>query len=175
MTKNHKAQIISAAVILLAAGSSSGCRPQAGPSADTTPKDESILQAGKLPKETIYTVPGLESFTFQATSNTDSLAGVNYGIERYTNSAGSYLIQPSNGVAHFTFSDISGLPAPYNSQAIAIEQKHGIIYGTNSITNSITFPVTNTDSYKLTVFILNPPPPPTNGQVITLKLLQNYN
>lgn len=179
MKKNHTSQIIGAGIILLA-GIISGCRQPAAPAADTTSKDESTLQAGKnLPPWQAFMVPGLESIAFQALAkNTNQIGGVNYGVEDYTNGTGgtgSTIITPSNGVTSFTFSDISGIPAPYNSWAIGIDRVTLKSYPTNSslYTNTVTFPVTSSHTYYLTVYVKNPPPPPTNGQILTLKLSQN--
>ena len=175
MTKHHTSQIISATAILLT-GIICGCstKTPTQPSAETTPKPESDLLGGKQYPWTPFMVPAVESFAFQATTNTDSIAGSYYGIEHYTNGAGSFTITPSNGVSSFTFSDISGIPAPYNSWAIGFDKITGGHFPTNNVfTNTVTFSVISSHTYNLTVFIKNPPPPPTNGQAITLKLHQN--
>jgi len=120
MTKHHTSQIISATAILLT-GIICGCSTKSPtqPSAETTPKPESDLFRGKPYPWTPFMIPAVESFAFQDVTNTDQNGGLNYGIERYTNGAGLYTIGPSNGVTSFTFSDVSGIPAPYNSWAIA--------------------------------------------------------
>jgi hypothetical protein len=125
-------------------------------------------------------VPREEAVAFTKSTGVTPGVGTNYGYAKYTNSAGSIVITPSNGVVSFTFADISGFPAPYHSVAIGLDSVTGIAYGTNTLTNTVTIPVstnsvTTNDSYKLMVYIMNNPPPPSNGVPIILSLVQNTN
>jgi hypothetical protein len=42
-------------------------------------------------------------------------------------------------------------------------------------TNSVTFPVTNTAKYSLTIYVKSPLPPPTNGQPINAQITWQTN
>jgi len=125
-------------------------------------------------------VPSDEAVAFtKSVANTPGV-GTNYGFAKYTNSAGSIVITPSNGIVSMTFADISGFPAPYHSVAVGLDTVTLTEYGTNMLTNTITIPVstnalTTNDSYKLMVYIMNNPPPPSNGVPIVLRLVQNTN
>jgi hypothetical protein len=137
-----------------------------------------ILLAGVLVG--LSGVPSDEAGVFTKSTSVIPGIGTTYGYAKYTNSAGSVVITPSNGVTSITFADISSFPAPYNSVVVgwdAITQKE---YGTNMLANTVTIPVstnalTTNDSYKLTVYVLNTPPPPSNGVPIIMSLVQHTN
>jgi hypothetical protein len=67
-----------------------------------------------------------------------------------------------------TFSDMSNFSAPYNS-VVLIKRKSDSFSWCNA-TNSITFPVSTTDQYSMTVYVKSVTPPPTVGQSMTLQV-----
>jgi len=118
-------------------------------------------------------VPSNEALSFKEQTNSVPTVGFIYGEVRYTNSAGSTSITPSNNVTSFTFSDLSGFPPPYISYAVGLDANTLIQYPTNNYTNTVTFPVSTNHHYSLAVYIMNSPP--TNGTHILTSLVQNTN
>jgi hypothetical protein len=119
--------------------------------------------------------PSVEAVAFHQTGATTGNGFTYYGTVSFTNGAGSIWIKPTNGVTSFTFSDTSGFPAPYKSVVIGMNKTTYQMYGTNTLTNVVTFAVATNYSYSLTLYVTNVPPPPTNGQLITMQLLENTN
>ena len=119
--------------------------------------------------------PTTESATFKQITPTPVDGFTSYGSVNFTNGTGAIWIKPTNGVTSFTFSDISAYPAPYKSVVIGMNKTTFQVYGTNTLSNVVTFPVASNYSYSLTVYVTNVPPPPTNGQLISMQLLENTN
>jgi hypothetical protein len=125
-------------------------------------------------------VPSQEAGAFTKSTLVVPGIGTTYGYAKYTNSTGSTTITPSNGVTSITFSDISSFPTNYQSVVLGQDTLTQKMYGTNPLANTITIPVstnavTGNDPYKLTVYVLNTPPPPSNGVPILMSLIQNTN
>jgi hypothetical protein len=89
------------------------------------------------------------------------------GYAKYTNTAGTLWITPSNGVTSGTFTDTSGYGSNYVSIA-SVERQSDRMFWCG--TNNVTFPATNTQRYQLVVYVKNTPPPPTNGAPMNLQL-----
>jgi len=107
-------------------------------------------------------------------SGSNSYAGSYYAFVRATNSSGGLWIVPSNGVQSCTVSDISGFSAPYASMLIAARKDGAHTWYTNK-NCSLIFPVTNTISYSINLYVTSVPPPPTNGQPLTLQIMWSTN
>jgi hypothetical protein len=85
-----------------------------------------------------------------------------------TNSAGSVWLTPPTNATSGTFTNASGFAPPYVSVACVLRKSDLMSW---CGTNSVTFPVTNTAQYSLTVYVKNTPPPPTNGQPVNLQVI----
>ena len=107
-------------------------------------------------------------------TGSNTYIGTYYAMVKATNSAGSILISPTNGVQSCTLQDISGYPAPYSSSLVATRKSDGHCWYTNN-NNSLTFPVTNGINYTMCAYVNSMPPPPTNGQPITLQIQWSTN
>jgi hypothetical protein len=118
-------------------------------------------------------VPSQEATSFKMQTNTVPGIGFVYGYVKYTNSAGSTSITPSNNVTSFTFSDVSGFPPPYVSYAIGVDITMATQYPTNNYANTVTFPVSTNHHYTLTAYVISNPP--SNGTPIITSLVQNTN
>ena len=88
---------------------------------------------------------------------------------KMTNSTdGTLWVTPPTNVVSGTLTDASGFAAPYVSVAYAKSKKY---FGLSWCgTNSVTFPVTNSDQYELFIYVKSPVPPPTNGQPMNLQI-----
>ncbi len=106
------------------------------------------------------------SFTKKSVSGS-GCPGAYSGYAKMTNSAGSIWITPPTNAASGTLTDASGFPAPYVSVAYVTRRSDGVAW---CGTNSVTFPATNTTSYELMIVVRNTPPPPTNGEPMTLQI-----
>jgi hypothetical protein len=109
-----------------------------------------------------------EMIPIKISGGTMSCVGRYYAYAKMTNDVGSIWIKPPTNIVvrSGTLTDISRFPSPYSSYAVV--QPFG---GTLSCaSNSVTFSATNTQLYELTIFVANPPPPPTNGQFMTLQI-----
>jgi hypothetical protein len=104
----------------------------------------------------------------------NSYAGAFYAYVKGTNSSGGFSITPSIGVQSCTVSDVSGFPAPYSSCVIASRRDTGHTWYTNQ-NCSLIFPVTNTLSYTIMLYVTSVPPPPTNGQPLMLQIAWSTN
>lgn len=93
--------------------------------------------------------------------------GTFYAQAKMTNSSGLYWITPPTNTHTGTFKDASGFPAPYASSLLVTRRIDNYSWFSN--TNGFTFPATNS-SYSLTVYVNTTPPPPTNGQSLTLQV-----
>ena len=93
-----------------------------------------------------------------------------YGIAKMTNSVGGTWLTPTAGSTNGVFSDLSGFPAPYSS-VVVVTRKRDLFTWCGS--GTVSFPATNTTSYQLTVYTTSTPPPPTNGQPLTLQVQWN--
>lgn len=90
--------------------------------------------------------------------------GVYTGYAKMTNSAGAIWITPPTNTVSGTFTDASGLPAPYLSVAYVV--CNNLMSWCN--TNSVTFPATSAHQYQLIVYVKSPSP--TNGQPMNLQV-----
>ena len=104
------------------------------------------------------------------TTNTIPNIGTYYAMAKMTNTTApySFYVVPPTNTQTGTFQDVSGFPAPYSSSLMVTRKIDGVKWHTNN-NNSITFPATNS-SYLLTVYVNTTPPPPTNGQPVTLQV-----
>jgi len=93
--------------------------------------------------------------------------GAYTGYAKMTNSAGSIWITPPANTTSGTFTDASGFASPYVSVVNVIRRSDNASW---CETNSVTFPATNSTSYQLALYVKNTPPPPTNGQPMTLEI-----
>ena len=107
-----------------------------------------------------------DPFTAQSGSIGTSCPGTYTGFAKMTNGASFWFTPPTNATSG-TLTDASGLPAPYVSIAYVKRKSDGMPW---CDTNSVTFPVTNTTQYSLTVYVKSPLPPPTNGQPMNLQI-----
>lgn len=106
-------------------------------------------------------------FTQGSGSSGSGCPGTYTGFAKMTNSAGSLWITPPTNATTGTFTDASGFGSPYASDAYVIRKSDFVTW---CATNSVTFPATNSTSYELVVYVKNTPPPPTNGQPMTLQI-----
>jgi len=110
-----------------------------------------------------------ETIPFTAkTGGGSGCPGAYTGFAKMTNSTGSLWIKPPTNAVSGTLTDISGFPPPYVSVA-NVTRKSDLVSWCG--TNSVTFPATNSTTYELFVFVKNTPPPPTNGQPLTLQIV----
>jgi hypothetical protein len=79
-----------------------------------------------------------------------------------TNSLGGYWITPPTNTTTGTLTDLSGFPAPYAS-VVTVMRKSDLMTWCSD--NSISFPVTNGNSFQLKVFVISSPAP-TNGPLV---------
>jgi hypothetical protein len=93
--------------------------------------------------------------------------GAYTGYAKLTNSTGGIWITPPTNTSSGTFTDASGFSAPYVSVASVQRKSDGASW---CGTNSVTFPATNSTSYQLMVVVKSTPPPPTNGQPMSLQI-----
>jgi hypothetical protein len=101
------------------------------------------------------------------TASGSGCPGAYTGYAKMTNSAGSIWVTPPTNTTSGTFTDASGFGAPYVSVACVDRRSDGVSW---CGTNSVTFPATNSTSYQLMIVVKSTPPPPTNGQPITLQI-----
>jgi len=106
-------------------------------------------------------------FTSQSGGSGSGCPGTYTGFAEMTNSAGTFWITPPTNTSSGTFTDASGLASPYVSVAYVTRKSDGLTW---CGTNSVTFPATNSMKYSLMVYVKNTPPPPTNGQPLTLQI-----
>jgi hypothetical protein len=104
-------------------------------------------------------------FVSQSGGTGSGCSGAYTGYAKYTNSSGFWITPPA-GTSSGTLTDTSGFTSNYVSVAKV---------GCNNLsswcdTNSVTFPATNSRQYTLTIFVKSTPPPPTNGQPLTLQI-----
>ena len=92
--------------------------------------------------------------------------GAYTGYAKMTNSVGTFWLTPPAGTTSGTFTDASGLPAPYVSVACVACSD----FSSWCDTNSVTFPATSSKQYSLTVYVKSSPPP-TNGQPMNLQVI----
>ena len=79
-----------------------------------------------------------------------------------TNSLGGYWITPPTGTTNATLTDISGFPAPYASVASVMRKSDMMTWCSDT---SVSFPVTNGNSFELRAFVISTPAP-TNGPLV---------
>lgn len=106
-------------------------------------------------------------FTLQSGGSGPGCPGTYTGYAKMTNSAGAFWITPPTNTTSGTFTDASGLGVPYVSVAYVKRKSDSVSW---CGTNSVSFPATNSTSYELFVYVKNIPPPPTNGQPLTLQI-----
>lgn len=106
-------------------------------------------------------------------TSSNQYVGTFYAQAKMTNSHGIFWITPPTNTQTGTFTDASGFPAPYVSAITVARRSDGYMWHTNN-NNSVTFPATNS-SYSLSVYVTGLPPPPTNGQTLTLQVQWNTN
>lgn len=85
-----------------------------------------------------------------------------------TNSAGSIWLTPPTNTTSGTFTNASGFAPPFVSVAYVMRKSD---FMTWCSTNSVTFPATNSTSYQMIMYVKSTPPPPTNGQPVTLQII----
>ena len=107
-------------------------------------------------------------FTLQSGGSGAGCPGTYKGFAKMTNSAGAFWITPPTNTTSGTLTDASGLGAPYVSVAY-VKRKSDLVSWCG--TNNVSFPATNSTSYELFVYVKNTPPPPTNGQPLTLQII----
>ena len=107
------------------------------------------------------------SFTPQSGDSGSGCPGAYTGYAKMTNSTGSFWFTPPTNTVSGTLTDVSGFPDPYLSVTYVVCKKNLISW---CGTNSVTFPATNSMQYSLTVYVKSTPPPPTNGQPMTLQI-----
>lgn len=90
--------------------------------------------------------------------------GTYKGYAKMTNSVGAFFITPPAGTTNGTFTDASGLSAPYVSVACVVCSD----FSSWCNTNSVTFPASSSKQYSLTVYVKSSPP--TNGQPMNLQI-----
>ena len=106
--------------------------------------------------------------TYQNSGSGTGCPGTWTAYAKMTNSAdGTLWITPPTNAISGTFTDASGFASPYVSVASVRRQSDGAKW---CDTNSVTFPVTNTAKYTLTIYVKSPLPPPTNGQPMNLQV-----
>jgi hypothetical protein len=106
-------------------------------------------------------------FTPKTGGSGSGCPGAYTGYAKMTNSAGTLWLTPPTNTISGTLTDASGLGTNYISVAWVQRKSDAAAW---CGTNSVTFPATNTDQYLLTVYVKNPPPPPTNGQPLNLQI-----
>jgi hypothetical protein len=106
-------------------------------------------------------------FTKKSGGSGSGCPGAYTGYAKITNSTGGLWITPPTNAVSGTLTDASGFPAPYVSVGYVIRKSDLVTW---CGTNSVTFPATNSTSYELFVYVKNTPPPPTNGQPMTLQI-----
>jgi hypothetical protein len=117
---------------------------------------------------TVMALAGIQQIPFTAkTASGSGCPGASTGYAKMTNSIGSIWITPPTNTSSGTFTDASGFGAPYVSVAYVERKSDGASW---CGTNSVTFPATNSASYQLVVYVKNTPPPPTNGQPMSLQI-----
>jgi len=105
-------------------------------------------------------------FTSKSVSGT-GCPGAYTGLAKMTNSTGTFWITPPTNATNGTLTDASGFPSPYVSVAYVMRRSDGMTW---CGTNSTTFPATNSTSYQLMIVVKSTPPPPTNGQPMSLQI-----
>jgi hypothetical protein len=108
------------------------------------------------------------SFTQQSGGSTNSTCPGTYtGYSRMTNTDGSIWLTPPANTTTGTFTNASGFAPPFVSIAWVKRKSDSVIW---CGTNSVTFPATNSTSYQLIMYVKSTPPPPTNGQPMSLQI-----
>jgi hypothetical protein len=106
-------------------------------------------------------------FTAQNGGSGAGCPGAWTGFAQMTNSVdGTVWLTPPAGATNATFTDASGLAAPYVS--VAYVKRKDLVKWCD--TNSVTFPVNDTKSYQMIVYVKSTLPPPTNGQPMNLQV-----
>jgi hypothetical protein len=100
-------------------------------------------------------------------SGNNSCAGAYKALAKMTNSSGNPWVTPPTNTSSGTFKDASGFAPPYTSVVLVTRKSDSTTW---CGTNSVTFPATNTTSYSMAVYVTSTPPPPTNGQPLTLQV-----
>jgi hypothetical protein len=94
--------------------------------------------------------------------------GTYTGYSRMTNTDGSIWLTPPTNTTTGTFTNASGFAPPFFSVAWVKRKSDSMTW---CGTNSVTFPATNSTSYQLIMYVKSTPPPPTNGQPMTLQII----
>ena len=128
-----------------------------------------LMHCGALAQSTM-----VEPLPATMITGSNTYAGAYYATVRATNISGGLWLMPSNGVQSCTVADTSGLPSPYASSLVVSCKNGAHMYSTNQNCNLI-FPVTNTTSYSIMLYVNSVPPPPTNGQPLTLQIMWSTN
>jgi hypothetical protein len=117
---------------------------------------------------TVMALAGIQQIPFTTKTVSGSGCPGDYtGYAKMTNSAGGIWITPPTNTTSGTLTDASGFGAPYVSVA-SVQRKSDSVSWCG--TNTVTFPATNSTSYQLMIVVKNTPPPPTNGQPMTLQI-----
>lgn len=81
---------------------------------------------------------------------------------------GGFMFKPPTNATSCIVTDASTFGSPYCSVV------QGFVKGGSQKwcgTNTVTFPVNASNQYSFTAYIMNSPPPPANGQTVTLQIL----
>jgi hypothetical protein len=117
----------------------------------------------KIESTTAQNIP----FTAQNGGSGAGCPGAWTGFAQMTNSTdGTVWLSPPAGATNATFTDASGFAAPYVS--VAYVKRKDLVKWCD--TNSVTFPVNDTKTYQMIVYVKSTLPPPTNGQPLSLQV-----
>lgn len=136
----------------------------------TDPAASSLAARKSGGVQTLQLGPGASGgITF--TNGSLSCVGTYTGEAKITNSETSsiWFTAPS-GTTNCVITDSSGLAAPYLSVVRAVRRSNAQTW---CGTNTLSFPALASQQYKFYIYIKNTPPPPTNGQVLTLDVEWN--
>jgi hypothetical protein len=97
-----------------------------------------------------------------------SCCGSYSGFANITNDAtGTVWFSPPSGTTNCVATDSSGLPSPYVSCIKAIRKGDLVSW---CGTSSVSFPATSNREYKFIIYVKNTPPPPSDGDILTLDI-----
>jgi hypothetical protein len=100
-------------------------------------------------------------------SGSSTCIGSFTGTAVVTNSAtGTVWFTPPSGTTNAIVTDVTGFSSPYVSMVKVIRNDSASWCGTNSV----SFPASSAKQYKFLIYIKNTPPPPSNGDILTLSI-----
>ena len=114
-----------------------------------------------------------QPFTPQNGGTSSGCPGKWTGSAKMTNTLdGTIWIKPPTNAISGTLTDVSINASNYVSVACVKRLSDTMKW---CDTNSVTFPVTNTAKYSLTIYVKSPLPPPTNSQPIDIQVTWQTN